>query len=291
MESKGAEADTMWQVYLESPGHENITLRRVPIPTPKKGDVLIKVAASPINPRDFAMMLAKDQKFPFAPGDEGSGVVVKSGGGFMANRMVGKRVAFLRVWHKKSTGPPNGSYSEYVTTSSDMAFEVDKSIPDEVAACGVVNPLSALGLMERLKKLKAKTVIQTGAASQIAKMMIRLAPSYKMTFINIVRRDEQVEYLKNELNQEHVLNSSDPDFLEKFRELATAMNARHCLECVSGEMTGKLLSNMPDESVIVMYGSLSLQRISDINPGRFIYLGHRLEGFVLHNFIKELNVF
>ena len=46
--------------------------------------------------------------------------------------------------------------------------------------------------MERLKELKAKTVVQTGAASQIAKMMIRLAPLYKMRFINIVRREEQV---------------------------------------------------------------------------------------------------
>ena len=29
----------------------------------------------------------------------------------------------------------------------------------------MINPVSALGLMERLKELKAKTVVQTGAAS------------------------------------------------------------------------------------------------------------------------------
>ena len=60
-----------------------------------------------------------------------------------------------------------------------FAFEIDKSIPHELAACSILNPVSALALMERLKQLKAKTVVQ-----------IRLGPIYKMQFINIVRRKE-----------------------------------------------------------------------------------------------------
>ncbi len=232
MESKAP--DTMWAVIVDKPGHENITCRRIPIPVPKKDELLIKVLAAPINPRDYYIPTAKDLPYPLTPGDEGSGVVVRSGGGFMANRMVGKRVAFLRTWSKHNTGPPNGSYAEYCITSVNYAFELDKTISDEQVACSIVNPTSALGLMERLKELKAKAVVQTGAASQIARMMIKLAPSYKMTFINIVRRQEQVELLKNEYNQTHVLNSSDPDFIEQFRALAYELNARHCLECVSG---------------------------------------------------------
>lgn len=34
--------------------------------------------------------------YPIAPGWEGAGIVVASGGGMMANRCVGKRVAFVR---------------------------------------------------------------------------------------------------------------------------------------------------------------------------------------------------
>ncbi len=55
-------------------------------------------------------------------------------------------------------------------------------------------------------------------------------------------------------------------------------------------MTGNLISNMPDSSTIIMYGSLSLSRIANINPARFIYLGHKIEGFVLTNFMKKLNL-
>jgi NADPH:quinone reductase-like Zn-dependent oxidoreductase len=35
--------------------------------------------------------------YPQAPGNEASGVVVKSGGGIMANDMMGKNVAFTRI--------------------------------------------------------------------------------------------------------------------------------------------------------------------------------------------------
>lgn len=145
--------------------------------------------------------------------------------------------------------------------------------------------------MERLKQLKARTVVQTGAASTIAKMMIRLAPSYNMRFINIVRRQEQVDTLKEEFKQEFVLNSNDEDFLQKFNALAHDLNARHCLECVSGEMTGNLLNNMPDESTVIVYGSLSLSRIGNINPRHFIYKAHKIEGFVLTKYVKDLSLF
>ena len=44
------------------------------------------------------------------------------------------------------------------------------------ACCFFVNPATAIGLLERLKDLKATTVLMTAAASQLGKMLIRLAP-------------------------------------------------------------------------------------------------------------------
>lgn len=37
---------------------------------------------------------------------------------------------------------------------------------------------------------------------------------------------------------EHILNSSDPDFLPKLTELAAKLNATICFEAVGGELTG-----------------------------------------------------
>ena len=122
MDQKSPLPESMWQVVLDQRGHENIDCRRMPLPQIKKDEILIKVMAAPINPRDYYIMLAKDMPFPLCPGDEGSGVVVRSGGGFSANRLVGKRVAFFRVISKHTKGPPNGTYSEYCVTKAIFCF-------------------------------------------------------------------------------------------------------------------------------------------------------------------------
>jgi len=53
-----------------------------------------------------------------------------------------------------------------------------------------VNPITAVGLMDKAKQYKARAVIQTGAASQLGRMIIRLANEKNVTLINIVRREE-----------------------------------------------------------------------------------------------------
>ena len=185
--SGGADvSEAMWQVQLAAPGHDKIKLVRAPVPRPRAGQVLVKVLAAPINPRDYFSMLQKDQPYPFTPGIEGCGVVVKSGGGFLANRLIHKRVVFYGIQpisgakssksRPSSSQQPNGTYAEYCLTTAAFCFEVDSAIPTEVAACSIINPISAIGLMDRLQELGAKYAVQTGAASQIARMMIRLAP-------------------------------------------------------------------------------------------------------------------
>lgn len=69
-------------------------------------------------------------------------------------------------------------------------------MPIEVASMSFVNPLTALGLLDKIKKLKARAAIQTGAASQLGRMLIKLCQRDKIPLINIVRRDEQVTMLK-----------------------------------------------------------------------------------------------
>lgn len=69
------------------------------IPTPGKGEVLIKVECCALNPSDLYMLGGKyngTYTYPVVPGVEGSGTVIASGGGFMAWTLMGKRVAFSR---------------------------------------------------------------------------------------------------------------------------------------------------------------------------------------------------
>ena len=69
-----------------------------------------------------------------------------------------------------------------------------------------------------------------------------------------------------EMGEEYILNSSDPDFLDKLSDLAKSLKATVCLEAVAGNLTGQIMSKMPSKSVTILYGLLSEQPIGAIDP-------------------------
>jgi len=87
---------TMQAVQLDQP-NGNLTLRKIPVPRPKAGQVLIRMAAAPINPSDLGalsgMSYSGKRQFPFTPGLEGSGTVMEAGDGMMPRLLNGRRVA------------------------------------------------------------------------------------------------------------------------------------------------------------------------------------------------------
>ena len=79
------------------------------MPKPRSGELLIKVAAAPINPSDYGVWRnSKPERCPLAIGNEGSGVVVASGGG--SARIVagvGTKVALTLSPNPKPKPNPN----------------------------------------------------------------------------------------------------------------------------------------------------------------------------------------
>jgi len=75
---------------------------------------------------------------------------------------------------------------------------VDESIPMDIASMSFVNPLTALGLVDSIKNNKSSAAVQTGAASQLGRMIMRVCKTENIQLINIVRREEQVKMLKEE---------------------------------------------------------------------------------------------
>ena len=88
-------------------------------------------------------------------------------------------------------------------------------------------------------------------------MMIKLYKENNIPCINVVRTKEQVEMLKKEYQAEYVLDSTDKDFDKTLKELATKLKATVALECVAGDMPGRLLSAMPVGAIVISYGQLS----------------------------------
>lgn len=230
------------------------------VPKPGPGQVLIKVECGVINPSDLYCMRGDYSgtfEYPFIPGTEGSGTVIASGGGFMAWSLVGKRVGFTRQTEKPGKFSIGGAYAEYCVTSAMQCVTLPTNVNFEQGACMFVNPLSAVGLLDRCKFYGAKTVVQTGASSQLGRMIIKYFKQNGVQTINIVRRDEQIDLLKNECGADYVLNQTKDNFQQELTDLCQKLNANVAIDAVAGDLPGKLLMAMGNKAVVISYGALS----------------------------------
>ena len=85
-----------------------------------------------------------------SPGWEGAGVVVKSGGGMMANRVVGKRVSFVRMVENGNHMMKGGCYQQYCLADPMAVGVLPDDIPSDVGSMSFVNPITAYGLFEEI---------------------------------------------------------------------------------------------------------------------------------------------
>src|ERR1041384_5024927 len=121
---------TMHAVQLDEPDGP-LTVREVSVPHPQAGQVLIRMAAAPINPSDLGSLSGTSysgkRKFPFTPGLEGSGTVVEAGKGLMPRLLNGRRVACSALL----TG--DGTWAEYMGTSAQHCIPLATNVSLEQA--------------------------------------------------------------------------------------------------------------------------------------------------------------
>src|SRR5687767_2505817 len=77
---------------------EVLQVRDVPVPEPGRGEVRVRMLASPVNPSDLLEVRGRYSaapNLPAIPGHEGVGIVESAGGGLLGRFLVGKRVCVL----------------------------------------------------------------------------------------------------------------------------------------------------------------------------------------------------
>ncbi len=278
--------EQMMAVVLDSySGAEALRIEQRPVPKPGPNEVLVKVAASPINPSDLAFIegwYGFQKPTPVVPGFEGAGTVVAVGKGMMGRYLNGKRVAC--VTQEKG----DGVWAEYMVTTTQYALPLDKSVSLEQGAMSVVNPLTAIALLTIAKQGGHKTIVSTGAAGVLGLMISRLAKREGIQVINVVRRDEQVEFLKQQ-GATVVVNSNDSDFEQQLHDACHQHQARLAFDAVAGPLTTQLLDAMPSQSRVTIYGGLSYQE-SQVNATQFIFQEKIIDGFWLTPWLGKRNV-
>ena len=77
----------------------------------------------------------------------------------MANKTVGKRCSFVRPITEPNYFAAGGTYQQYALADAMTINYLDESIPLDIGSMSFVNPITALGLVETIKKNKSKAAI------------------------------------------------------------------------------------------------------------------------------------
>ncbi|WP_232225750.1 alcohol dehydrogenase catalytic domain-containing protein [Leptospira broomii] len=261
-----------------------ITITEIDIPKPGPGQVLVKVNRGSMNPNDLyhirgVYSSTLDYPYPRGVGFEGAGVVVAAGRGIIGRLRIGRRVALYSK---------NGVFAEYVLADALKLIVLPNDVQFQEAASSVANPITGVGMAKWAKASGSKYFFITAAAGAVARMTMRVAHSYGLKSIAIVRREEQAIICKEE-GASYVLNQADPDFELQLTELCKKVNCAYGFDCIGGEMPLILIRSMPQGSTLCMYGYFNT------GPMQFeaqkLFNGWKVEFFESEYYVKSLSLF
>ena len=262
---------------------DSLKVEQRSVPPLKRGQLLVRIEAAPCNPSDLLLLQGKYgslKTLPTVPGWEGAGTVVASGGGPLAWWLMGKRVACGQQEDR------DGTWAQYVVANAAECIPLKRQLCMKQAASLIINPLTAMGLLETARRGGHRAAIQTAGASQLGRMLVAMASESNFPIINVVRREAQVELLQS-IGATHVLNSSDDDFVERLGAIAAELQATTAFEAIGGEMTGTLFNVLPEGSTVFVYGALSEAACDNIDPIELIFHGKTVTGFYLGVWLRE----
>ncbi len=262
-------------------GELRLSVPTVDTPRPGPREVLVRVDAAPINPSDLGLLLAMadvsqavaggsaDEPTVTAPipepvmpslaprvgramtvGNEGAGVVVAAGDSPEAQALLGRSVAFLG----------GATYGEYCLASPLMCLPLPDGATAVDGASSFVNPLTALGMVETMRREGHTGLVHTAAASNLGQMLNRICLADGVPLVNIVRRPEQAALLR-ELGAVHVCDSSEPTFEDDLVAALRATGATLAFDAIGGgRLAGQILNAMeaalvPPDAPYSRYGS------------------------------------
>ncbi|MEZ4594014.1 MAG: zinc-binding dehydrogenase [Chloroflexota bacterium] len=280
--------EQMTAVHLQSySGATGLQTVQRPVPQPGPKEVLVKVAASPIHPSDLSFLQGRygfKKELPTIPGFEGSGTVVAVGRdtGLMGRFLLGRRVACV------TQQQGDGLWAEFTAVSLNYALPLLGAVGLEQGAMSVVNPLTAVALIDIAQKGGHKAVLNTAGASALGLMLHRLGQQQGVEVVNIVRRAEQVAYLQQQ-GMRQVLNSSSANFAAELRDLCHQQKIRLAFDAIAGDVPLQLLAAMPNHSRVTVYGGLSQQAVS-LDPTSLIFQDKSVDGFWLTPWVGQKNM-
>ncbi len=266
---------------IKKNGELEISLLEIPTPEPSADEVVVRVEASPINPSDLGLLTGAadmttakaagskdapvitarvpeaamramagrlDQSMPV--GNEGAGVVIRTGPSEAAKALMGKTVSMIG----------GAMYSQYRTLKASDCMALPTGTTAADGASWFVNPFTALGMTETMRREGHKALVHTAAASNLGQMLNKICIKDGIALVNIVRKAEQAEIL-HKIGAKYVVDSSSPTFMSDLTDALAETGATIAFDAIGGgKLPGQILSCMEaainrEAKVYSRYGS------------------------------------
>ena len=253
---------------VTSHGTLELSLHEVPVPTPAANEVLVRVEASPINPSDLGVLIAgadmatatvagtQDRPIvtaslgsgaltglaaridkPLPVGNEGAGTVVAAGESPTAQAVLGKTVGIAG----------GAMYAQYRIVDAGACLVLPPGATAKDGASSFVNPLTALGMLETMRREGHSGLVHTAAASNLGQMLVKLCLADGVPLVNIVRKPDQEELLRS-LGAVHVCNTTSPTFNADLVDALKATSATLAFDATGGGTLASQILNCMEEA-------------------------------------------
>jgi NADPH:quinone reductase-like Zn-dependent oxidoreductase len=250
---------------LKKGGELELSLAAIPTPEPGPDEVVVRVEGAPINPSDLGLLIGPadmstakasgtkespvvtakvpeaamkamaarlDESMPV--GNEGAGVVIKTGSSDAAKALMGKTVAMIG----------GAMYAQYRCLKVNECLPLpDGTTAAEGASC-FVNPLTALGMTETMRREGHKALVHTAAASNLGQMLNKICLKDGIGLVNIVRSKEQADIL-HKIGARHVVDSTAASFMDDLTNALVETGATIAFDAIGGgKLAGQILTCM-----------------------------------------------
>lgn len=275
---------------LGEQGQLELSLVDVPMPVPGEHEVVVRVLAAPVNPSDLGFLLAgadptsgttsgSAERPVFTAtvppsalaaararvgvsmpvGNEGAGVVVAAGSSAEAQALLGKTVGAFG----------GAMYAEYRSVPAAQCVALADGTSAIEGASSYINPVTALGMVETMRREGHTGLVHTAAASNLGQMLLRLCQKDQIPLVNVVRKPEQEALLRG-LGAEHVCNSSSPTFLQDLTAALIASGATLAFDATGGgPLAGQIVSCM---EAAINHGATEYSRYgSNVHKQVYVY--------------------
>jgi len=277
---------------IKTGGELEISLLSVPTPEPGPDEVVVRVEATPINPSDLGLLVgaadmstAKAAGTKDAPvitarvpdagmramagrlddsmpvGNEGAGVVIATGSSDAAKALMGKTVAMIG----------GAMYAQYRCLKVGECLPLPAGTTAADGASWFVNPFTALGMTETMRREGHKALVHTAAASNLGQMLNKICLKDGIALVNIVRSQEQAEILRN-IGAKYVVDSTSPAFMDELTNALVETGATIAFDAIGGgRLAGQILTGM--EAAAIKTAKVYSRYGTNVHKQVYIYGG------------------